>query len=130
MEYRSQDEYTNIPLSPPSSRAWNEWESWHTISTSQPHLNDSTDIDPAEDLRALSASLSSHIARAEEKRKTPIDEQTWEDWLDKSIATTTALLAEGKAALASEVSGVVGKVLAYEKSLQARKAGEIKGKRC
>lgn len=126
MNDQTQTDYTNIPLSPLSSRAWDEWDSWHTISTSHSQLIDSTEVDQAEDLKTLSTTLSYHTARAQQKSKICLDDETWGDWLNKSIVKTSALLAEGKNALASEVSGVVGKVVAYERELQAR-AGEKRG---
>jgi fumarylacetoacetate (FAA) hydrolase family protein len=126
MNDQTQTDYTNIPLSPLSSRAWDEWDSWHTISTSHSQLNDNTEIDQAEDLKTLSTTLSYYTARAQQKSKICLDDETWGDWLDKSIVKTSALLAEGKNALVSEVSGVVGKVIAYERDMQARRAGEIR----
>lgn len=129
MAQTTQDGFTDIALSPLSSCAWDDWTSWHTISTSQPYLNDTTELEQAEDLKALSNSLSFRTARAEEKRNTPLDDETWGDWLDKSIATTAVLIAKGKQNLASEASDIVSKVLAYENDLHSWRAVETKGRK-
>ena len=117
MASKPQDGYTDVPLSPLSSHAWEEWESWHTISTSQSYLNDTSKFDRAEDLKTLSTSLSHHTAQSTQKNSRPLDDQTLGQWLDAAIAKTSALLAEGRMALVSEIGDVVSKTFCFEESL-------------
>lgn len=117
MESQNFEEFTEITLSPLITCAWDEWNSWHTISTSQPHLNDTIDFDQASDLCALSSSLAFRTAQVEEQHSASLDDHTWEAWLKNGIATAADLLAKGKQTLASEAADLVSRIVASEKGL-------------
>ncbi|KAL2054461.1 hypothetical protein ABVK25_005209 [Lepraria finkii] len=87
---------------------------------SKGHLDDRTDAaDAIEDLKVLFANLSTDITRAHHQRdhNTPLQDELLDEWLDQGIATTNALLRQGKTALASKASEMVGRVLANEKGV-------------
>ena len=103
------------------------------------HLDDRTDAaDAIEDLKVLFANLSTDITRAHRQRdhNTPLQDELLDElldeWLDQGIATTNALLRQGKTALASKASEMVGRVLANEKGVGRGKTagcggGQIRG---
>ncbi|KAK3172842.1 hypothetical protein OEA41_006167 [Lepraria neglecta] len=117
------DVETSRPFPQPQPRPdWYEWDDWHELYGSKGHLNDRTDVaDAVEDLKILSANLSTDIIRAHRQcdHNTPLQDDLLDEWLDQSIATTNALLRQGKTALASKASEMVGRVLANEKGVVA-----------
>ena len=125
------DVETSRPFPQPQPRPdWYEWEDWHELSGSKGHLNDRTDVaDAVEDLKILSANLSTDITRAHRQcdHNTPLQDEVLDEWLDQSIATTNALLRQGKTALASKASEMVGRVLANEKGVGRGKTAGCDG---